>query len=396
MNPIRPAFVFLLALLLGAGGLLSCDAAGDDDDDADGDDAMDDDAADDDDADDSGDDDTGDSDEALLDAFQPLLVQKLADDYSTLAYPPESDLIGRLSLHPGDADFDYLVQVDTAAPVMYRFPASAAIRGREYRQLVYAFFYPERPIPHTRAEDPIGWLKRWYEAGKIDGKVVRVTLDADDATPLLIEVMQSCGCGWQLYVNRTVDDAARAEFEAAGQPYPGLVRADAPHDVQYVWVLPADVSGASLRPVVVDEDGWSISAHHILGAFTSFDQYRASGPAIAKGVLYLPDGLDVALGDPGPLEERRFAREPYDPLYRLTIEGSDIEVGIFDEFGYIWNSYSPLYKALRGTGMTEFPGTPRDVAAFEVVHETKPFWEQQALFEAFIYLPVSLFGAPAR
>ena len=389
MKRIRTDFALLLSLFLVAGAILSCGTVGSHHDDADGDD----DAGGDDASDDSGDDDTGGNDEALLDEFQPLLVQKLADDYSALAYPLESDLIGRLSLHPGDADFDYIVQVDTAAPVMYRFAASAQIRGREYRQLVYAFYYPERPIPHTRAEDPLGWLSRWYEAGKIDGKVVRVTLDSDQVTPLLIEVMQSCGCGWQLYVNKIVDDAARAEFEVAGQPYPGLVKTDAPNDVQYVWILPSDVPGAPLRPVVADEDGWSVSAHYILGGFTSFDQYLASGLAITKGVLYLPEGLDAAVSDPGPLEERRFARDPYDPLYHLAVEGSDAEVGIFDGFGYIWNAYSPLYKALRGSGMTEFPGTPRDPAAFEVVHETIPFWGQQALFERFIYLPVSLFGA---
>ena len=342
------------------------------------------------------DDDSGGTDDELLQQFEPVVIQRIAQDYSTLAYTPEDDLLGGLSLLPGDGNFDQIVGVDTTAPVVYMSTASATIRGNSFKQLIYAMYYPERAIPYTFEQDPAGWLLKWYDAGKIDGKVIRVTLGLDGRTPLLIEAMQSCGCGWQLFANKIVDDAARQEFEKAGQQYPGLEKSDAPNDVEYVHVLPADVSGAAAHPVLVDDYGWTTSSHNIMGAFTSFAQWQASGLAIDKGLLYLPQDLDVGIADPGALQETFFARQPYDPLYRLKPQGSDAEIGIFDSYGYIWNAYSSFYKNLRDTtSMTEFPGTPRAPAAFEVVHETMKFWEQETLFNTFIYLPASLFGQPA-
>jgi len=392
-----------IALAVSLGMLLMWNAACDsnDDDDSNSNDDADDDVDNHDDDtpsdDDTVDDDTADDDAeetVLLDQFQPLLIQKLAQDYETLNYPPASDLIGELSLHPGNADFDYLVQVDTAAPVMYRFTAQADIRGTVYQQLLYAFFYPERPLLATFQENPMWYLLHWYEVGAIDGKLVRITLDTDNQTPLFIEFMQSCGCGWKLFVNQTIDDAAQEEFEAAGQPYPGLAKPEAPHDVQYVFIMPADAADAQSYPVVMDDFGWTDSAHNILAAFTSYKQWLGSEFTVDRGVLYVPQDLDVETPDADPLEIQYFSRLLYDTLYSLApVGGEAVEVGIFDELGYIWNAYSLFWKYMRNhTDRTEFPGTPRDPAAFEVVHETMNFWDQQTLFETFIYLPESLFG----
>jgi hypothetical protein len=376
--------------------LAACGAEGDDAD-QDGDETLDDDSGNPEPDDDSAvDDDESPGEEPdLLEKFQPLLIQKLAPDYEDVAYPPESDRIGRLSLHPGDEHFDYTVRVNTAAPVMYHFTASAVIRGQTLPQLVFAFFYPERPLLATFADDPIWYLFHWFDAGAIDGKVVRITLDADGETPLLIEAARNCGCGWQLHVNQLVDDEARAEFEALGQEYPGLVKPDAPHDTRYVWIMPADEADVPLRPVVVDDYGWTESPHHVLATFTSLEQWSNSDLEIAPGVLYRPADIDVDVSDAGALDVQSFARLPYDPLYTLSPTGSADEVGIFDEYGYVWNAYSLFYRILRDlTDRTEFPGTPRDPADLEVVHETMDFWEQQALYETFIYLPESLFGPP--
>jgi len=399
-NMLWLTFAFFFLTLLGGWGCQSADdddASSDDDDAAtDDDSAADDDAGDDDAADDDAvDDDTVNEDE-LLARFQPLLIQKLAPDYGAVNYPPESDLIGELSLHPGNTDFDYLVEVDTAAPVMYHFTAQAEIRGTVYQQLLYEFFYPERPLLYTLEQNAVWYLAHWFDAGAIDGKVVRVTLDIDNATPLFIEVMQSCGCGWKFYVNKLVDDAARAEFEAAGEPYPGLAKPAAPHDVPYVFVMAADVASAQSYPVVLDDYGWTDSAHNFMAAFTSLEQALAADLDVDPALLYVPSDLEVDTTQVGALEPRDFERLPYDPLYTMMPAGSEEEVGIFDEYGYIWNAYSPFWLAIRNGGTaTEFPGTPRDPAAFEVVHETMDFWDRQTLFDTFIYLPESIFG-PAR
>lgn len=333
----------------------------------------------------------------LLKKFQPFLVQMHAGDYDALPYPEESDRIGRLSLHAGDENYDYTVRVDTTVPVMYGDVHLATFGGTQLYQLVYAFFYPERPIEITPFEDLPEFFARYIWSGLIDGKVVRITLDADKEVPLLVEVVTNCGCDWQLYVNERVDHEARAEFAARFMPYPGLVKPLAPHDTQYVWIMPEDIAGEEARVVVVAEDGWCASTHHSLGAFTSYRQWFWSGPPAAEGILYTPEDFEGTIpypaGGPTALRDEPYSLLSYDLLYELEVEGSGKSVGIFDELLYVWNSYSPYTKFLHDRELaTKFPGTPKNKDHLEVVHETIDFWGAD-LFERFIHLPESLFGS---
>jgi hypothetical protein len=327
----------------------------------------------------------------LLEKFHPILVQRLAEDYEALPYPRTSDLIGQLSLHVDPDGYDYAVQVDTGSPAMYCKIRKVTIHGDQHYQLVYAFFYPERPIPFTSEDDPIGYFFRYIWSGLIDGKVIRITLDANDRFPLFVEVSQNCGCTWRLFANKMVDDAMRAEFEEDGQVYPGLVRPEAPHDVQYVWVMPEDLNEVETRIVVVAEDGWSVSSHDPMGVFTSYEQWYETGPRVEDGLLYLPRDLDVHIFDSDSLETVYFTRMDYEPLYSLKPEGLDWNVGVFDQYRHIWNSYPPFSVLLRNMGLSaKFPGTPKDVNFLEVVHETIDYWDT-SLYDRFIHMPQSLF-----
>jgi hypothetical protein len=73
--------------------------------------------------------------------------------------------------------------VDTAAPTAYVRISHALFEGRPHLQLVYTFFFTERP-PRDRY-DPL--------AGRLDGLVWRVTLDVD-GTPLVYDSIHPCGC----------------------------------------------------------------------------------------------------------------------------------------------------------------------------------------------------------
>lgn len=332
----------------------------------------------------------------LLKRFQPILVQELAENYSTLPYPEESDRIGALSLHEGDENYEYMVGVDTTRPVMYAIGADLVrIHNSNHYQLMYSFFYPERPLPSLREDGLFKFIERYLFSGLIDGKVIRITLDRDDETPLFIEIAALCGCYWKLYVNSIIDDAMRAEFEDAGQEYPGLVKPESPHDVQYVWILPEDVENAPTRIVVAAEDGWTVEHHWTLGGYTSYEQWFASDAAFSNGVLYLPEDQEVEIFDAGGLSTEYFSIHPYDDLYRMKPQGSDLAVGIFDEYHHVWNSYSPYTKFLRDLGRTKkFPGTPWDPNRLEIVHETIDYWRSD-LFDQFIHMPAPIFDPDA-
>ena len=73
--------------------------------------------------------------------------------------------------------------VDPAAPVAYARVAHALLAGKPHLQLVYTFFFTERP-PRGHF-DPL--------AGHLDGLIWRVTL-GDDGTPLVYDTIHPCGC----------------------------------------------------------------------------------------------------------------------------------------------------------------------------------------------------------
>jgi hypothetical protein len=96
----------------------------------------------------------------------------------------EIDVAGQFD-RPGTVVLDAADRptVDTATPVAYVRVAHALFDGRPRLQLVYTFFFTERP-PRDRY-DPL--------AGHLDGLIWRVTLD-DDGTPLVYDTIHPCGC----------------------------------------------------------------------------------------------------------------------------------------------------------------------------------------------------------
>lgn len=106
---------------------------------------------------------------ALLIRHAPVLEVDIAGAY---------DELGALALDAEDR-----VTLDTARPVAYTRVTYMVIGGLIYPQLVYTFWFGERPS--SGQFDPL--------AGQLDGVVWRVTLDrAGDA--LVYDSMHPCGC----------------------------------------------------------------------------------------------------------------------------------------------------------------------------------------------------------
>lgn len=90
------------------------------------------------------------------------------------------DRIGALKLDAEDR-----VIVDAAAPVMYTRLTYTLLGGLIRPQLVYTFWFSERPSSPSSAFDLL--------AGRLDGVVWRVTVDAV-GDPLVYDSMHACGC----------------------------------------------------------------------------------------------------------------------------------------------------------------------------------------------------------
>lgn len=106
---------------------------------------------------------------ALLQRHAPVLEIDVAGGF---------DRPGTVHLDAADSP-----TVDPAAPVAYARVAQALLEGKPHLQLVYTFFFTERP-----SRGPFDSL-----AGRLDGLVWRVTLD-DDGVPLVYDTIHPCGC----------------------------------------------------------------------------------------------------------------------------------------------------------------------------------------------------------
>jgi len=133
--------------------------------------------------------------------YAPVIVQQVD---SGAGYPSSEDRIGRIQL-TGTPD-KIRVQVDISDPVVYWTRLEAKVGDRKYDQLVYVAWYPSRPA--LSANDP--------EAGRIDGVVVRITLDRHQR-PAIYEFVRSCGCYHTLWVSEFVEVAARKQYGPPGK-----------------------------------------------------------------------------------------------------------------------------------------------------------------------------------
>lgn len=138
----------------------------------------------------------------LLTQFAPRIVQERQGD---ARYAPTADQIGRVGL---TGAYDALqVEIDTAAPRVYAYAQPTIINGVPHTQLVYTYWFPERPA--LKLGDP--------EAGAIDGATFRITLDRYDR-PAIFETILNCGCFHRCYVSTELEAAA---IRAFGSPLEG-------------------------------------------------------------------------------------------------------------------------------------------------------------------------------
>lgn len=162
---------------------------------------------------------------ALLQAYAPVLE---------VARPGPGDIapfdrFGALHWGAGDAP-----EVNTLRPVAYQRIAYTRMGAQTLVQLVYSFWFPERPA--VGAVDLL--------SGPLDAVVLRITL-APDGTPLLLDTIHACGC-YHLFV-----------------PTPALVPRPAPQArVEWAFVptsLPVLQPGQRLRVRVAS------GTHYVVG-----------------------------------------------------------------------------------------------------------------------------------
>jgi hypothetical protein len=102
-----------------------------------------------------------------------------------------------------DSNDPFAHALTTGASTVYAAPSKVRIGGADYTQILYAWWYPiEEATPQA-----------WFGSGAS----VTVTVGAD-GFPVIWEVIAGSDAEHVLFVSRSIEDAARAEF---GLPLPG-------------------------------------------------------------------------------------------------------------------------------------------------------------------------------
>jgi hypothetical protein len=251
----------------------------------------------------------------LLARFAPIIAMEWPDKR---AYPEAADRIGGVRLRRDGRAI--AVSIDPTDPRVYAYHWTAKIHGQRYAQLVYVWWFPERP--EMAANDPA--------AGHIDGGMLRLTLDSRQR-PVIGESNLNCGCGHEVFVAQQLEQAAREEF---GPPLPGNRFAieqdlDRKHDVMVVDTF--SVSSESVRPVVFLSAGY-----HEVCELSFVDAGRA-------------EKLSA-------VEEAGYLLVPYEALDALPLDGG---VGsMFGPDGLVHNAGRPEGYLLAPTGILS-AGQPR-------------------------------------
>lgn len=170
--------------------------------------------------------------------------------------------------------------VDTRQPAVYQRLAHTRWNGRWLLQLVYTLWFPERPA--RMALDLL--------AGRLDGVVLRITLDAQ-GQPLLVDSMHACGCYHMFFPGAALQARLGAprgqEWLFAPAPLPPLgpaqrLRVQLASATHHVMALGAVPRGSELAGGVPAAASYELRPE---------DELRSLPTLAGRRSLYGPDGL---------------------------------------------------------------------------------------------------------
>ncbi len=285
--------------------------------------------------------------EAMLREHAPVIVQGVHQGSAVSSrYDAHSDALGAPHLAPGgDA-----VRIETSEPRVYGRVEHAQIRGAEFTQLVYAFWYPSHPVGAV-------------ESGAVDGGVVRITLDAR-GEPAVFEYTQPCGCFHGVFVSQTLEDGAHREFGAI-----------APHRVDAV------------EPALTGSDDWVVRDIVDVVPGATMVLYVSAGKHACEAVRFL-DGVDVrALAG----TRVAYGLDAYEALDRVERDGGGVG-SIFDEHGLVLGAKRGAEEVVFSD--LDHAGWPRRLDTMRI-HWDADLWTDPTLLETHLRLPSPFAGGAA-
>jgi hypothetical protein len=273
----------------------------------------------------------GDALDVDLRRLAPLLVQGFQHDRQRARYEYWSDGIGQPTLTAaGDA-----LTIDTQTPVIYARVERCRLDEQDLKQLVYAFWYPERPVGSI-------------EKGDIDGGILRITLD-DQSEPIVFEYSQPCGCFHGVFVSSALERRARDAGLRIEKNR--LFAVEPPLTGEGDWVVRdlVDVRPGA-RPVL----------------------YMSAGKHFCEAIRF---ANDADLRSP---DAQEYVLQPYEALSAAPRHGGGETASIFDERGLVIGAKRWQEEIVLGD--LDHPGWPRHLDAM-LIHWDHDRWSDPTLIQ---------------
>lgn len=275
-------------------------------------------------------------DEALLARFAPVIAVEHKD---AVSYDPNADRFGEVQMTGTDVPHAQ-PRIDVEHPTVYTYVQQARIDGETVKQLVYTFWFPERPKLEG-GFDP--------EVGTTQGAIIRVTLNAAHE-PVIYENVSSCGCYYKVFPAAGLEKLAAQQFGAPLKRKHFSLENDVPRKI--------DVNMPNL--------------------------VEGRGRAIASYTAGTHDVASIApFEGPGDRPHRTYRLLPYEALENLPFNGSTISM--FDEQGLVRSADRLEATLLAASGMYH-AGTPRQRGTLMIYFDQADF-DDPTLLTRYLRLP---------
>ncbi len=281
-------------------------------------------------------------DDALLARFAPVIAVERKD---TVRYDPDADRFGEVQMSGSDLAHAQ-PRIDVEHPAVYTYVQHATIDGVALKQLVYTFWFPERPRLNG-GFDP--------EVGATQGAIIRVTLNAANM-PVIYENVSSCGCYYKVFPAADLERLATQQYGAPLKRKHFVLENDVPRKI--------DVN----LPNLVD------TGSRVIASYTGGAHDVASIAPYAGA---------------GERAHRTYRLLPYEALENLPFNGGTISM--FDEEGLVRSADRLEATLLAASGMYH-AGTPRQRGTLMIYFDQADF-DDPTLLPRYLRLPAGAFAA---
>ncbi len=279
-------------------------------------------------------------DEALLARYAPVIA---VEHKNAVSYDPNADRFGEVQMTGADPPHAQ-PKIDVEHPTVYTYAQQARIDGVAVKQLVYTFWFPERPKLNGRF-DP--------EVGSTQGAIIRVTLNAANE-PVIYENVSSCGCYYKVFPAAGLEQRAAEQYGAPLKRKHFALENDVPRKI--------DVNMPNL----------------VAGGGRAMASYTAGAHDVATIAPF--EGA-------GERPHRSYRMLPYAALENLPFHGGTISM--FDENGLVRSADRLEATLLAASGMYH-AGTPRQRGTLMIYFDQADF-DDPALLTRYLRLPRGAF-----